>query len=1356
MKIIMRQLITGFLLLLASMSMGASTIHQNISVSKFSALDQFPSSSVQRILQDREGYLWFGTLDGLCRYDAYRVLVFRSDTKNPNLLTSNEITCIAEDMDSNIWIGTRNGINILDKKTYQIKQLDMPDFKNLHIKSMLVASDSTVWIAADNRLYRYNTKLQEAEPISTRDSKLPITGINSLYEDKFGDIWITFWGGGLHKYTKKGEVIHYPKIGNNNNPFTIYQDNQHQYWVGTWGEGVYQFYPHQTPSAMYVPQKVMNWDGSESEDTFYSILQDDTNGYIWLMTFSGVYALRRTENNEIKQVDISHLFKGTNNIFSELVKDQSGDLWIAAFGEGAFTINFDKSQISDIKLQQINNRLGLIPNITSIYQDGEGTLWFNQNRYGLCLYHPESKEFLTYKEISTLRDRDGLKYVSSICGIRNSKDVWLGHYNQPEIYVVNKQGKQIVIKERYDLRHNYPNAGNIREIFEDSKNNVWIVTTNNVYIKPQNRTQIELVDINMYAISSITEDVQGKIWLGTENSGIYKVEMEVLANGKIKYDIKNYNKEKTQLSSNKVTTIYADTKSQVWFGTSEGAVYVFDQETQKLENYTQRIRLANEAVQNIVEDNSNNIWVTTNKRVIEYNPQNGASRDYSQADGLCVSSFSKNSLYYNRKTDVLFLGGNKGINMFAASLEASKPHKAKNVVIADIKISGKSIINNSLNTESKDLGATLQVEANDKNIEIDFSSLDYRYPSKILYAYKMEGIDDDWVYTDRQFATYNQLNKGLNTFMVKATDENKLWTSDITNYAIYKKPAFYETWWAYLIYTLLILLAIYTALVITKNRLTLKNRLKIAQIEKEKSEELTQVKLKYFTNISHDFLTPLTIISCLIDDLEMGLKNRSPQFGIMRINVDRLKRLLQQVLDFRKVESGNMKLKIAQGDLSSFIEDICLNNFTPLAQKKKIKFTFKSIPQQIEAYFDADKIDKALYNIISNAFKFTPNEGTIEVVAKTHTKFETDYVSISVSDTGMGISVDEQQSVFERFYTNKNSKIDNTNGIGLSISYDLIKLHHGQVLVSSELGKGSTFTIEIPIDKAAYSAQEITNTLPTILDSDELETIYEDEIMEEQEHYSPDNSVNVLIVEDNEDILFTIRNILQKQYNVYTASNGAMALEIVKDNNIDIIVSDVMMPEMDGLELCRTIKGDLETSHISILLLTAKNRVEDRIECYEAGTDGYISKPFDMKVLVARISNLLNKKKQKQQEFKANREIKIETLGYPSLDEQFLTDAVKIIENNLSDSDFNIDTYSTLLNLSKSSLYRKLKTMTSLSPNEFIRNIRLKHACQMLKDPSISISEVAYSVGFTDPRYFSTCFRNEFEMTPTEYQKAQN
>nr|WP_238319369.1 response regulator [Bacteroides propionicifaciens] len=393
---------------------------------------------------------------------------------------------------------------------------------------------------------------------------------------------------------------------------------------------------------------------------------------------------------------------------------------------------------------------------------------------------------------------------------------------------------------------------------------------------------------------------------------------------------------------------------------------------------------------------------------------------------------------------------------------------------------------------------------------------------------------------------------------------------------------------------------------------------------------------------------------------------------------------------------------------------------------------------------------------MSNAFKFTPNEGTIEVVAKTHTKFETDYVSISVSDTGMGISVDEQQSVFERFYTNKNSKIDNTNGIGLSISYDLIKLHHGQVLVSSELGKGSTFTIEIPIDKAAYSAQEITNTLPTILDSDELETIYEDEIMEEQEHYSPDNSVNVLIVEDNEDILFTIRNILQKQYNVYTASNGAMALEIVKDNNIDIIVSDVMMPEMDGLELCRTIKGDLETSHISILLLTAKNRVEDRIECYEAGTDGYISKPFDMKVLVARISNLLNKKKQKQQEFKANREIKIETLGYPSLDEQFLTDAVKIIENNLSDSDFNIDTYSTLLNLSKSSLYRKLKTMTSLSPNEFIRNIRLKHACQMLKDPSISISEVAYSVGFTDPRYFSTCFRNEFEMTPTEYQKAQN
>ncbi len=1356
MKINMRQLITNLLLLFVSISIGATTIKQNISVSKFSALDQFPSSSVQRILQDREGYIWFGTLDGLCRYDAYRVLVFRSDTKNPNLLTSNEITCIAEDMDSNIWIGTRNGINILNKKTYQIKQLDIQDFKNLHIKSMLVASDSTVWIAADNRLYRYNTKLQEVEPMSTQESKLPITGINSLYEDNYGDIWITFWRGGLHKYTKKGEMIHYPPIGASNNPFTVYQDSQHQYWIGTWGDGVYQFYPHQTQSSMYIPQKVMNSDGTESEDTVYSILQDDTNGYIWLMTFSGIYALQRTANNDIKQVDISHLFKGTNNIFSELVKDQNGDLWVAAFGEGAFTINFNKSQISEIKLQQINSKLGLIPNITSIYQDDEGTLWFNQNRYGLCLYHPDSKDFLTYKEISTLSDREGLKYVASICGIRNSEDVWLGHYNEPSIYVVNKKNEQIIIKKQYNLRDDYPNAGNVRYIYEDSKNNIWIVTTNNVYIKPQSSNKIELVDINMYAVSSITEDMQGKIWLGTENSGIYRVIIETLSNGETKYDIKNYSKEKTELSSNKVTTIYADAQSLVWFGTSEGAIYAFDQSTQTLKNYTESIRPANEAIQNIIEDNNNNIWVTTNKRVIEYNPQNGASRNYSHTDGLCVSSFSKNSLYYNKKDNLLFLGGNKGINMFSPSLNINQSHKAKDVVITDVKIFGKSIINNSLNAESKDLSSALQLEANDKNIEIDFSSLDYRYPSKILYAYKMEGIDDDWIYTDRQFATYNQLNKGLNTFFVKATDENRLWTSNITSYTIYKKPAFYETWWAYLIYTLLILLAIYTALVITKNRISLRNRLRIAQIDKEKSEELIQVKLKYFTNISHDFLTPLTIISCLIDDLESGLKNKSPQFGIMRINVDRLKRLLQQVLDFRKIESGNMKLKISQGDISSFIEDICLNNFTPLAQKKKIKFTFQSIPKQIEAYFDADKIDKALYNIISNAFKFTPNEGEIKVVVQTHIKFEMQYVSINVIDTGMGISAEEQQNVFERFYTNKNSKIDNTNGIGLSISHDLIKLHHGQILVSSEIGKGSTFTIEIPIDKAAYSTNEIAKVLPEILDSLEQETTHNLEIINEEEHYSPDNSVSVLIVEDNEDILFTIRNILQKQYNIYTASNGLIALDIVRDNNIDIIVSDVMMPEMDGLELCRTIKENIETSHISTLLLTAKNRVEDRVECYEAGADGYISKPFEMKVLVARISNLLNKKKQKQQEFKTNREIKIETLEYPSLDEQFLTDAVKIIEGNLSDSEFNVDTYSALLNLSKSSLYRKLKTMTDLSPNEFIRNIRLKHACQMLKDPSITISEVAYSVGFTDPRYFSTCFRNEFGMTPTEYQKAQH
>ena len=454
-----------------------------------------------------------------------------------------------------------------------------------------------------------------------------------------------------------------------------------------------------------------------------------------------------------------------------------------------------------------------------------------------------------------------------------------------------------------------------------------------------------------------------------------------------------------------------------------------------------------------------------------------------------------------------------------------------------------------------------------------------------------------------------------------------------------------------------------------------------------------------------------------------------------------------------------MKLRVSGGDIVSFIRDICYPHFTPMISKKNIDFNFISNDAAIDAWFDADKLDKVIYNLMSNAIKYTPQNGGITVSLTRLRKNEQNRVTINISDTGAGIAPEDINNIFTTFYFNKSRDAGETNGIGLSLSKDLIELHHGHISVDSQPDLGTTITVEIPIDKESYSDSERTNITSIINTDDFKESNDHGNVIEIKDDEPEDDAfvkknINILLVEDNEELLNLVKNILQKRYYVTTATNGLDAINLVKNNDIDIIVSDVMMPGMDGIELCRTLKNDLETSHISIILLTAKNSINDRVECYNAGADAYISKPFELKVLEARINNFVTRKQNKQNEFKSNVEINISALEYPSIDEQFLEKAIHIIETHLSESEFDINDFADHLNLSKSSLYRKIKTMTGLSPIEFIRNIKLKHACLMLKDKSISISEVAYAVGFSDPKYFTSCFKTEFNVTPSEYQKS--
>ena len=793
-------------------------------------------------------------------------------------------------------------------------------------------------------------------------------------------------------------------------------------------------------------------------------------------------------------------------------------------------------------------------------------------------------------------------------------------------------------------------------------------------------------------------------------------------------------------------------------GSQDGDVFTYDPQTNKVENLSDMFDMLEEGIFNIITDQLGHIWISTNKRVIEYDPKNGGIMDYSTMTDVMVNSFMPNSYYKTRSGKILY-GGNKGISVFTPYDHLSDNPRRIRTMVADVKIDGVSSLLEKNNQRFNLRSQIISLNAGDKNIEIDFSSLNYAFPDKIKYAYKMDGVDDDWVYVrgDRQFAFYNQLPKGKRTFYLKTTDVNGLWSNYIAEVQVFKQPAFYETLWAYLFYIVFTLLCLYLFYHRMKRRIQLRHELRIAQIDKEKSEELVQTKLRYFTNISHDLLTPLTIITCLIDDAEMTNGSRISQLTMIRSNVNKLRRLLQQILDFRKVESGNMKLSVSKSDVISFIDDVCKIHFTPLMRKKNQTFTFLTEDRHLMAYFDRDKLDKIVSNLLSNAYKYTANGGNIKLIVDSYWESENHHLRIQVVDTGEGIAPADLENVFKRFYTINKGDESESNGIGLSLTKDLVELHHGTINVESELGKGSTFTVDLPINKDSYQEDELISEHISVngINTDlilEKEELIDSKVGEGEDMQIAD--VHLLLVEDNEELLFLMEKILSKHYHVLIAKDGLEALNVIKDNEIDIIISDVMMPEMDGLEFCRALKSNLETSHIPIILLTAKNTVEDRIECYNAGADGYISKPFELKILEARINNFIMHKKNKQEESRSNVEVNIDSLEPSSIDKEFLDKVISVINSNMSEGDFDVVQLADALAVSKSSLYRKMKLATGLSPIEFIRNIRLKHGSQLLKDKSISVAEVAYECGFSNPKYFATCFKEEFGVTPKEYQKS--
>ncbi len=1311
-----------------------------VSFNKLPFKNELPGSIVRRIFQDNRGFIWIGTESGICRYDGYKVITIKSDSDRPDLLTSGNILCISQDNENRIWFGTDRGVNIIDENNQLVSLFPNHKMQDLRINSILCDSKGKVWIGSEKGLYLYYPQTKEIKSYfhSSDPTSIPGNNINQIFEDKSGNIWVALWRNGLCKFNTKFETFTaMPTFGANNNPYYVCQDKEGLFWIGTWGDGLFRVsFENDTPDySQFIP----NRDANNLPDiSIYSILEDDKTGSLWILSQLGLSIIEDTKNVKFSRINAMEIFSNASNALNQITKDRQGNIWIASSNDGVYMAKLNKPFIFSNNLDFLKRKYGYIT-IDAIIEDGDNILLGLAN-FGLHAINKETQQPDKKTNLLKLIQSIYKKDISTVyCFERNNKDgsIWIGGggFLARIIKKNNTYHLEDILTGKKNL--DIDQRGTISALMCDKKNRMWIATRYGVYL--ENNGNAVQISRNFNSARSICQGNGNQFWIGSPTLGL----IQITENSNI-FTQRSYTTLNKKLNSNEINIVYKDTSGEIWVGTNNGGLSKYNVAKDVFEPQNKIYSILEHDIKNIIEDNYGHLWLSSNNKIIKINKSKLSSTLFTDNDYLLVNSFKTGSAFKDSEGKLYFGGGN-GYCTFSPKLEKEKIN-IYSTQITDIQVFNQSIFENFNPKMYDEKTKTLFLNYKQRNVGFEFSSINFSSPENINYAYKLVGVDNDWVNVDskRRYVNYSNLSNGKYIFEVKSTDENGVWNENSTKLFLVVNPAPYETWWAFLIYLILLSFLIIVVYRTIRNRILLKRDLLISRIERKNSEALTHIKLKYFTNISHELLTPLSIISLIIEQFQTDFPDRLKHYSIMKSNISRLKRLLQQILDFRKVESGNMKLSVKKSDITEFINNICWNYFDPLAKEKKINFTITA-PEKLIVWFDHDKIDKIIFNLLSNAFKYTAFEGTIDVTILTADKNGVLNVIIFISDTGSGISPEKIPYIFDRFYGNESD--EKSNGIGLSLTKDLIEIHKGKIFVESQLNKGTTFKIEFPADEKVFShvdreletSEQILSPLPIFEKITESENVqFKDKL--------------ILVVEDNVDLLMILSNSLSANFKIITAQNGLFALKLLKEYDIDMVVSDVMMPEMDGISLCKTIKSDIELSHIPVLLLTAKNQIVDRIDCYNAGADAYISKPFEMEVLEARTRNLINNKINKQKEFKSTLEIHAEDYENYSIDDIFLKDAISIVEKNMTDFAFTHEQLGDAMNTSKSTLYRKLKSLTGLAPSEFVRNIRLKHACEMMKHENGNISEIAYKVGY-EPKYFSTCFKAEYGISPREYIK---
>ncbi len=1322
----------------------------SIHFTRLSTQDGLSQSTINAIAKDKIGYMWFGTNDGLNRYDGYRFKIYRNLPDDSTSLPYNHIKTLLVDRKGSLWAGTLGGglVRYNEKK-------DAFDRYNIGlIQRIFEDRQHRIWVGTFDGLYIINPTTYQAvraEIFSQTLTALRGKNITAIAEDRNNNLWVGTMNGLFKIEPDFSKVTPY---------FSTYKktksaiaeiadiiiDRDGILWVGS-KEGLYTYDPtHANFSAAQFSENKKN----KPLKSVINSLTCDSEHTIWIGTDDGLGRYQ----SELKHFDVSkndvHDVQSLSRNSVNTVYTDDNAVWVGTALGGISKYDKTISFFNHYNIFHERNQKANTNVVTSFSEDNLGDIYIGTDGGGLFLWNSILNTFKPLLPEFT-DDKATGKSILSLCKSRNGDKLWIGTYADGlfELDLRNNKLKRLYISSETAL------SNTIYAIIEDKKSNIWIGTNGGGVhvINPKGQvvstlTREKTGTLTNNYIRSLMEDRHGHIWIGSYGGiNIYNP-----SNNKFV----PLSDEARQLKRHLTTALLEDSRKRVWIGTYGAGLFIYDSVKKNVLDITEANGLSNNNVNNIMHDKRGFVWVSTSKGLNKLSEEFTSTEASIINDILPSTEFTLGAGYMRQNGDMLF-GSTNGFNLFTPA-SAKKNRTIPPVVITDFQLSARSPNLDFTSPQSAALQrGKISLDYTQSVFTIEFAALNYIFPEKNKYAYMLTGIDKDWQYTaDQRRVTYNNLKPGNYVFQVKAINHDGVWNDEGTSLQIFIHPPFWKTSWAYLFYLIVVSTIIYYIVKELRKRKNLENELLIQKVYSEKTEELNQLKMSFFTNVSHELRTPLTLIIDPIRKIsndEVATSQIKSLSTLAYKNASNMLTLVNQLLDFRKFQGKNIAITTSV-NIEDLVREIVLV-FGDQAMRRKLTVDLLFDLEFSTVDIDPDKFQKILTNLLANAFKFTPDGGNITLITSTllTNKDQKRILEIRLADSGPGIPTSYKNKIFQMFFQIKGVPHfeSHSSGIGLALVKELVELHGGTISEEGQEGNGALFVIQIPLVKSWESVSESQPQAEktSVIISETLES------KSEIKHSRFDKDTTILIVEDNTELRAYIAAQLSDYYHVEQAENGEKGYDQAIASIPNIIVSDVMMDGGNGLDLCENIKNNEKTSHIPVILLTAKHADEGKIRGYRSGADAYISKPFNSDLLLSRIDNLLKSRRRLTELYKKPTANDISPQQYVSkIDKEFLQKAATIIYDNLLESSFDVAAFATLLDMNRRQLTRKLKALIEQTPQEFIIHIRLKTAIKLIIEQDMNISQAAFNVGFAEPSNFSRSFSKVYGKSPKNYIKS--